>query len=73
MEKPLLHLEPGQKAVAIVSEGLCFTIVHDGWGLQVMSSKPIAVRPKNENTIQVIAFGSLSGVETETQTEEEKR
>ncbi len=59
MNKEPLQLEAGQTAIAIIAEGLCFRVTHDGWSLRISSDEPLAIRPEKNGAVRVITLAGI--------------
>lgn len=55
---PDIELHPGQTAVVKITKYLEYRITHTGWVLDVTSTRPIGVKPKDENSLSVISLGA---------------
>lgn len=54
-----IELQPGQTVVVKITKYLEYRITHTGWVLDVTSTKPIGVKPKDENALSIISLGTV--------------
>lgn len=52
-----VQLQPGQTCVVRITKHLEYRVTNTGWVLDVVSTQPIGVKPKDDKSLSIISLG----------------